>query len=378
MTKDSCKQISLQLLLFVDNRPSSQEYMHKLQNYLNGLETDYSCQLDIIYLEDQPYLVEHFKLVVTPALVKISPGNKQTIAGTNLISELQKWWPRWQNDLREEEQAVLKESPYGNPDCSSVGYSAELLKLADEIFMLKKEKEELLKKLQFKDQVLAMLVHDLRSPLTAASLALETLQLAEKTQSPERFAVLKKQLYQKSKYQFKLMERIISDILHTSKSVSGKFEIKSKPLYLQSLCQDILTQLEKRFEDKSQQIISDFPQDLPEVYGDKELLSQVLINLLENASKYTPENGKVTIALLHRTSQKVQVSICDNGPGIPEEKKEMIFQGHFRLKRDENQDGYGIGLALCRQVITAHYGQIWVENSPQGGSCFYFTLPVYK
>ena len=118
------------------------------------------------------------------------------------------------------------------------------------------------------------------------------------------------------------------------------------------------------------------PLNLPSVYGDEELIRQVVVNLLENATKYTPEGGKISFHIIHRTSQKVQVSVSDTGPGIPEEKQERIFEGHFRLQRDEAKEGYGLGLALCRKIIGAHYGQIWVDSVPGQGSSFHFTLPV--
>jgi two-component system clock-associated histidine kinase SasA len=81
--------------------------------------------------------------------------------------------------------------------------------------------------------------------------------------------------------------------------------------------------------------------------------------------------------VLHRTLQKVQVSVCDNGPGIPSENRDRIFEERFRLKRDQDKDGYGLGLSLCQRIIRAHYGQIWVDSSPNG-SCFHFTLPVIR
>jgi two-component system, OmpR family, clock-associated histidine kinase SasA len=102
-----------------------------------------------------------------------------------------------------------------------------------------------------------------------------------------------------------------------------------------------------------------------------------MINLLDNAIKYTPEGGKITISGLHRTTQKVQFSISDSGLGIPEAKRDRIFENHYRLERDESKDGYGIGLCLCQRIIRAHYGQIWVEESSSGGAWFHFTLPVY-
>jgi two-component system clock-associated histidine kinase SasA len=117
---------------------------------------------------------------------------------------------------------------------------------------------------------------------------------------------------------------------------------------------------------------------LPSVLADKERVRQVIVNLLDNAIKYTPAGGTISLSILHRTTQKVQVSVCDNGPGIPMENQERIFEDHFRLERDEKKEGYGIGLSLCQRIIRAHYGQIWVDSTDNHGSCFQFTLPVFR
>jgi two-component system clock-associated histidine kinase SasA len=136
--------------------------------------------------------------------------------------------------------------------------------------------------------------------------------------------------------------------------------------------------MQEQFQAKSQIVETDIPQDLPAVHADSELVRQVLINLLDNANKYTPKGGKIQVSMLHRTTQKVQVSVCDTGPGIPKENRDRIFENHFRLKRDQGKDGYGIGLSLCQRIIRAHYGRIWVDSSPKGGGCFHFTLPIYR
>ncbi|CAN1212075.1 hypothetical protein TUMEXPCC7403_17850 [Tumidithrix helvetica PCC 7403] len=101
------------------------------------------------------------------------------------------------------------------------------------------------------------------------------------------------------------------------------------------------------------------------------------MNLLGNAIKYTPSGGKIELNVLHRTAQKIEVSIVDNGPGIPTEKRDRVFDDRYRLERDDQADGYGIGLSLCRRIIRAHYGQIWVDDAGIQGSSFHFTLPVY-
>ncbi|MGB5973599.1 MAG: ATP-binding protein, partial [Nodosilinea sp.] len=107
-------------------------------------------------------------------------------------------------------------------------------------------------------------------------------------------------------------------------------------------------------------------------------VKRVIANLLDNAIKYTPQKGQVSIVVLHRTTQKVQVSVTDTGPGIPAENRDKIFEESYRLQRDATQDGYGLGLALCQRIVRAHYGQIWVDSAESKGSSFYFTLPVYR
>ena len=104
----------------------------------------------------------------------------------------------------------------------------------------------------------------------------------------------------------------------------------------------------------------------------------MLVNLLDNASKYTPNLGQIHVSALHRTAQTIQVSIADTGLGIPAENQKLIFQDRIRLDRDLAQSGYGIGLSVCQRIIRAHYGQIWVESSPGKGSVFNFTLLVHN
>ncbi|WP_144866481.1 histidine kinase [Hyella patelloides] len=376
----------LKLLLFVDDRPAHRENIRSIRGYLESLQAENYFELDIIETRKQPHLVEHFKLVATPALVKIAPSPKQTLAGSNLVAQLEEWWPRWKNSLKEAQEnsasqlknsdtVVSKKSSSSN---QSVFYDEKSLRLSDEIFRLQQEKEELKEQLNFKDQILAMLAHDLRSPLTAASLAMETLELSESYEASEQKRKLRKQLFKQSRKQFGIMKRMITELLETSRSVSAKLEVRPHKLNLRDLCLEIISQFRKQTTVKFQTIVQDIPQDTPTVYADEELLRQLLVNLLDNALKYTPEGGEISLSILHRTSQKVQVSVSDTGPGIPPEKQERIFEGHFRLQRDEAQEGYGLGLALCRRIVHAHYGQIWVDSSPNSGSSFHFTLPVYR
>ncbi len=379
----SSQAISLQFLLFIDERPNSQENVRSIEAYLGSLASTHAYDLQVFQISQHPHLVEHFRLVATPSLVKVSPEPRQVLAGSSIVNQLNRWWPRWEQELlsiTEPDGKALSSAPA--PSCpleiSAVGYSGELMKMTDEIFLLKQEKEELLEQIHFKDQILAMLAHDLRSPLTAASIAVETLELLQSKPHHSKTPHLKEQLFYQSRKQFRVMNRLITDILQASKNMNAQFQVHCRPLPLQGVCEEVLELYHEKFQKKNLTFVYDVPQDLPSVYADEELIRQVIVNLLDNAIKYTPNHGQITLSALHRTTQKVQVNLADTGPGIPESKQETIFDGHFRLQRDHETDGYGLGLSLCRKVIRAHYGQIWVDSVPNQGSCFHFTLPVHR
>lgn len=376
---------SMRLWLFIDKRPSSQEHVRNILTYLQALQQEYPFELETIEVEKQPHLAEHFRLIATPALVKIAPEPRHTLAGTDLVAQLENCWPQWHEGARQQQALrAQQQQPDGKGEAtpppaaaSSASDSAEQLRLADEIFRLQREKEELEDQLRFKDRVLALWAHDLRNPLTAAAIALETLELAQKKTPPIDLASLHRRLIEQAKNQFQIMNRMIADILETAKGNQVGLQVQPQRLLLQELAAEVLEQFSPACQAKSLTATWDLPQDLPAAYGDRELVRQVFVNLLDNAVKYTPVGGSISVAILHRTMQKLQVSIADSGPGIPAEKQEQIFQGHVRLERDTEKDGYGLGLSLCLQVIRAHYGQIWVDSEPERGSCFHFTLPVF-
>ncbi|MCE2717379.1 MAG: histidine kinase [Dolichospermum sp.] len=379
----------LQLLLFVDGRPKSRQQVQQIRAYLKELEAVYNFELQLIDVEQQPYLAEHFKLVATPALVKIHPEPQQTIAGTNIIPQLKTWWPRWQTTvdtflkLQEDLQERLDENSHlisSKHTIHSVATSSALIQLSDEIFRLKQEKEKLQEQLQFKNRVIAILAHDLRNPLTAAAIAIETLQSNYNPETGEfpRFKPgMALHLLKQARAQTRIIDRMIADLLQVGFGEDTELPIVPQRLQLGELCLEVLEELSDRYISKSQTIETDIPQDLPLVYADPDRIRQALINLLDNAIKYTPVGGIISLSGLHRTTQKVEFSIGDSGPGIPEENRDRIFEHLFRLQRDQNVDGYGIGLCLCQRIIRAHYGQIWVDSSPHGGAWFHFTLPVY-
>lgn len=379
--------VPIKLLLFIDKRPSSGEYAQQLRHDLKSLGGNHPFNLDVVDVSEQPYLAEHFKLVATPALVKFSPGAQQAFKGSNIDAQLQHWWPQWQKEAAViletwQQQALHPQENGHSPEQENLDHSIEVMKLSDEIFRLNQEKDELEAQIRFKDRIVAMLAHDLRNPLTAASIAIDTLDMGHtplaEGQKPKLSFELTAQVLRHAKTQIRAIDRMITDILQTAKGATADLQIQPQETDLRRLLTDVLEGMAGKIDANQQTVTLEIPQDLPSVYIDFGQVQRVLSNLLDNAIKYTPRGGSISITAFHRTTQKIQVAIQDTGPGIPLENQDRIFEESFRLKRDEEKDGYGLGLALCRRILRAHYGRIWVESSPGEGSQFVFTLPVYR
>ncbi len=368
---------TLLILLFVDNRHSSRKNIEQIKSYLQTLSKDYHFDWRILEISEYPHLVEHFKLVATPALVKVNPPPQQTLAGNDLTAKLQKYWYKWQTSLQENHD-IFQDSFDEDILLKTCLPSSELIRLRDDIFGLRTEVKQLKQILKFKEEMLAMLAHDLRSPLTAASIAVETIELAHKKTDSVPNERLYGKLFKHAKTQLSTMNTMITNLLQVSQDVNYQLNIVPVKVNLLNLCQDIINNLPSELKEQERSILQDIPQDLPEVYADSQLIRQVIINLLENAIKYSPISAPIILSIIHKTTPKVQISIIDEGSGIPDKQKKSIFQGGFRLQRDSNAEGYGIGLAFCQQIINAHYGQIWVDDNGNQGSCFRLTLPVYR
>jgi two-component system, OmpR family, clock-associated histidine kinase SasA len=379
--EDSNLAASFQLLLFVDDRYCSTPEYYDILTYLdkNGVKS----RLKIIDVSKQPGLAEYFKLVASPTLIKLSPSPKQVFSGSSLVKELEDWLPSWLDDCSGDLQSEIVPEPDMNKHTTetipNITQIQEMLELADEVFRLRQQRQELQEQLRFKEQAISILAHDLRNPLTAANLALDTLAIA-KDPNDLRVAHLQPELMQKlvrrAKEQVMIVDRLVSDILQLSQGAVADITILPHRFDIKDLLLASIRQMAEALQQKEQNISTDIPQDLPMVYADIERIRQVVINLLDNAIKYTPQGGRIKVVVLHRTSQKIQISIIDNGASIPASDYDLIFQKHYRLKRDESENGYGLGLPLCKSIIHAHFGQIWVESSHLGNS-FHFTLPVY-
>ena len=243
------------------------------------------------------------------------------------------------------------------------------LQLEDQLLVLRQENETLIDRLQSQERLLRMVAHELRTPLTAATLALQSQQLGQIDLNRFR-DVLKRRLDE--------IALLSKDLLEVG---STRWEALFNPqrLDLASVAAEAILELEKLWLGRDVTIHTDIPADLPLVYADQRRMRQVLLNLLENALKYTQDGGTISVAMLHRTSQWVQVSVSDSGPGIPEQEQQRIFLDRVRLPQTSGgTSGFGVGLSVCRRIVEVHGGRIWVVSEPGKGACFTFNVPVWQ
>lgn len=369
----------LLLQLFVDTRPLSQHIVQRVKNILAAVEATVPISLQVINVADQPQLVEYYRLVVTPALVKIGPGSRQVLSGIDLTDQLANQLPQWL--VQQEAFFADREPPEVNIPFTELGQpETPALQQADAFFQLQQQYADLSERTKFLEQVIALVAHDLRNPLTAALLAVDTIQIRSQSFSVATAKEMQGlcSLFDQARSQLREIERMIAEILEATRHSGESLRINPREVVFEPLLQQVLEQLHERWRSKQQQLITDVPGDLPTLYADPDRLRQVLVNLLDNAIKYTPPGGTITIAALHRTSQKVQISISDTGSGIPRDQLSVIFKNLVRLSRDSSQEGYGIGLSVCQRIVQAHFGLIWVASELGQGSTFHFTMPVYR
>ena len=354
----------LQLLLLANPHHLASPNLRTLVSFLRSEEAGVDVTLEVIDPAKQPELLELHRLVATPALVKLAPLPKQVFAGTTLPTQVRSWLPRWQ-----QMEVVSTLGMSLRPAEMDGSRTQREVQLEDQLLVLRQENETLIERLGVQERLLRMVAHELRTPLTAAKLALQSHGLGQI--DDHRFQdVLHRRLDD--------IEALSRDLLEVG---TTRWEALFNPqrLALGQVVADAILELEKLWVGRHLELVTDIPADLPDLYADQRRMRQVLLNLLENAFKFTPDGGRVSLTLLHRTSQWVQVSICDSGPGIPREEQERIFQDRVRLPQTSgNTSGYGVGLSVCRRIAEVHGGRIWVVSEPGEGACFHFTVPVWN
>lgn len=226
---------------------------------------------------------------------------------------------------------------------------------------------------QLRADLSAMVYHDLRGPLQSINGSIN--RLAKVIANHENPAVLT--LLQIATQSTRQLRRLIDSLLDVRRLEDDKAILDCQPMELRVLLTDAAQLVQQLIFESGQKMRFDFPSNLPMVYVDGDMMVRVVINLLENATKYTPQGGIIRLgANLDEDEGVVRIYVSDSGPGIPYHLQHQIFDKFNRVKYRNAPQGIGLGLAFCRLAVEAHGGNIWVESEPGDGCDFIFTLPL--
>ncbi len=225
---------------------------------------------------------------------------------------------------------------------------------------------------EIRKDLVANVSHELRTPVSSIKGYAETL-LEGKVENEDTKKEFLNIIYQDSNR----LANLIDDLLDLSKIESDKMKMEFEPVEIPPLLNRCISILEKSAKDKLIAIKSNVPGNLPKVLGDQGRLLQVLLNLLDNAIKYTPEGMSVTISAA-RKENVVQIDISDTGIGISEKDLPRIFERFYRVDKARSRElgGTGLGLSIVKHIVQAHNGQVWVQSTLGLGSTFSFTIPI--
>ena len=218
--------------------------------------------------------------------------------------------------------------------------------------------------------LLRSISHDLRTPLTGIAGASNLIIEAGEQLDRESIVSLARDINDQADWLIQLIE----NILNMTKIDSGKLVIEKKPEAVEDVINNAITHVKSRCQNRSIEIM--VPDDVFIISMDGKAIVQVLINLLDNAIKHTEENGMIRIRV-YRQERMVWFCIEDNGSGIEETVKDHLFEEFvtFRPVSQDTGKGIGLGLPICKAIVTAHGGSMMAENRDEGGARIQFSLP---
>jgi two-component system sensor histidine kinase KdpD len=221
---------------------------------------------------------------------------------------------------------------------------------------------------RLRNALLSALSHDLKAPLTAL-VGASTVLRGDQHDPRERqeFAAMVAD-------EAARLERLVTNLLELTRLESGRVNVKRSFQAIDEVIGAVVCRLEEPL--RGRHVTTDVPQEVPLVACDPVLIHQVILNLLENALRYTPQGSPIEIRVrLERDS--VVVEVADRGPGVPDGDEDRVFERLYRgAARGRADGGVGLGLTICQAIVTAHDGRIWLENRIGGGAVVRFALPV--
>lgn len=248
----------------------------------------------------------------------------------------------------------------------NVRSSAEMTELGESFNTMA---ENLNRDRALRQNIVADIAHDLRTPLSILQANIEAMQDGVLETNAENLASLHQETL--------LLSRLIEDLRTLSLAESGQLKFHFSTVDLNTIASKVIDVMQTQFMSKNIHLTLDSQEELPKIQADPVRLEQVIRNLLNNAFHYTPEGGNVSMKLVS-DGDGISASITDTGPGIPSESMPHIFERFYRVdpSRNRRTGGSGLGLAIVKQLVEAHGGQVRVESQIGKGSNFIFHLPL--
>jgi PAS domain S-box-containing protein len=231
---------------------------------------------------------------------------------------------------------------------------------------------------QTQEEVFSMVVHDLRSPLTSVAASLRLMQDIAQPDDPLGKVVL--QTTEISSRALRKLLNLVNSLLDVARMESGITSLEREPCEIGGIIDTVLDELNPLASEMDVRLVNRANERLPALDIDREKIERVLYNLIDNAIKFTPGRADVAIRAVQVDGNGfVCVSVVDHGPGIPPDYRESLFDRFQQIEgRYARRRGSGLGLTYCKLAVEAHGGQIWIEDNPDGGSIFNFTLPLMR
>jgi two-component system phosphate regulon sensor histidine kinase PhoR len=222
-----------------------------------------------------------------------------------------------------------------------------------------------------REEFVANVSHELRTPLSLIKGYVETLLDGARNnpEVAERFLKIIERNAQR-------LDLLIQDLLTISALESGRMKLNLQPLELHGLADKVLADLQSKADARGTKLTNVIP--ALTALGDANRLDQVLANLVDNAIKYGRTQGRVTVGARMADAEKVEISVTDDGPGIPAEALDRIFERFYRVDkaRSRDQGGTGLGLSIVKHIVQSHGGEVWAESELGKGTAFFLTLPM--
>ncbi|TET13721.1 MAG: HAMP domain-containing histidine kinase [Dehalococcoidia bacterium] len=239
----------------------------------------------------------------------------------------------------------------------------------------KRLREQLEEEMKKRAEFTRALAHELKTPLTPVVMSSQTLvsQLQEgPLLSLEPLMRLAANI---SRGAANLNSRI-DELLDLARGEMGMLKLKTEPVDVLALLREVMDDVSTMASNKGQSVVSRLSHSLPSISADRTRLRQIVLNLLNNAFKFTPHGGRITLRA-KEDDGNLTVEVKDTGAGISKEEQERLFEPYHRVEHDrERLSGLGLGLALCKTLVELHGGRIWVKSGVGKGSTFAFSLPL--